>query len=116
MPDGTPRAGSSVGPGSRAAVVRQAAAALSWTSEGADASFVCDRERKAAANKRQPQRAERAIDTASLASEAIKIGSRAAVLRTRSRHASSSASEDEVGGCQARSALSELGERSNLTS
>jgi hypothetical protein len=91
--------------GSRAAVLSQAGAPLSWTSERADALFVCERVRKAAANKRRPQRAERAMhrergDTffvperrqsrrhqerdprgASLASGAIKPGSRAAVLR-----------------------------------
>ena len=38
----------------------QAGAPLSWTSEGADTLFVCERVRKAAANKRQPQRAQRA--------------------------------------------------------
>ncbi len=38
---------------------------------------------KTAAPRLTLQRAERAIDTASLASEAIKIGSRAAVVRTR---------------------------------
>jgi hypothetical protein len=37
---------------------------LSWTSERADTFFVCERDRKAAANKRQPQRVERAIHCA----------------------------------------------------
>ena len=46
--------------GSRSAVLSQAGAPLSWTSEQADTSFVCERVRKAAAHKRQPQRAERA--------------------------------------------------------
>jgi hypothetical protein len=36
-------------------------APLAWTSEGADAFFVCERVRKAAASRRNPQRAERAI-------------------------------------------------------
>ena len=44
---------------SRAALLSQAGALLSWTSER-------QRARKAAANERQPQRAERAIDTARL--------------------------------------------------
>jgi dolichol-phosphate mannosyltransferase len=39
----------------------KAGAPLSWTSERADMLFVCERVRKAAATKRQPQRAERAI-------------------------------------------------------
>ena len=47
----------------RAAARSQAGAPLSWTSEGADMLFVCERVRKAAANQRQPQRAERAIYT-----------------------------------------------------
>src|SRR5688500_2591827 len=47
---------------SRAAVLSQAGAPLSWTSERTDMLFVCERVRKAAANKRQPQRAERAMD------------------------------------------------------
>ena len=47
--------------GSRAAVPRKAGAPLSWTSERANTLFVCERVRKAAANKRQPQRAERAM-------------------------------------------------------
>jgi hypothetical protein len=41
---------------SRAAVLSQAGAALSWTSERA-----CERVRKAAAHERQPERAERAM-------------------------------------------------------
>ncbi len=41
----------------------QAGAPLSWTIERADTSFVCERVRKAAARKRQPQRAERAMCT-----------------------------------------------------
>jgi hypothetical protein len=45
------------------AVLSQAGAPLSWTSERADASFVCERVRKAAAYRRQPQRAERAMYT-----------------------------------------------------
>jgi len=47
--------------GSRAAVLGQAGAPLSWTRERADTFFVCERVRKAAAHKRQPQRAQRAI-------------------------------------------------------
>jgi hypothetical protein len=44
--------------GNRAPTARsQAGAPLSWTSDGADTTFVCERARKAAANKRQPQRA-----------------------------------------------------------
>jgi Zincin-like metallopeptidase len=39
----------------------EAGAPLSWTSERADTSLVCERERKAAASERQPLRAERAI-------------------------------------------------------
>jgi hypothetical protein len=46
------------------AVLSQAGAPLSWTSERAYTSFVCERVRKAAASRRQPQRAERAIYTA----------------------------------------------------
>jgi hypothetical protein len=41
----------------------EAGAPLSWTIERADTSFVCERARKAAAHKRQPQRAERAMYT-----------------------------------------------------
>jgi hypothetical protein len=40
---------------------RQDCAALSWTSERADTLFVCERVRKAAAYKRNPARAKRAI-------------------------------------------------------
>jgi hypothetical protein len=48
--------------GNRApAVLSQAGAPLSWTSERADTLFVCERVRKAAATERQPQRAERAM-------------------------------------------------------
>jgi hypothetical protein len=47
--------------GSRAAVLSQAGAPLSWTNERADTLFVGERARKAAATERQPQRAERAI-------------------------------------------------------
>jgi hypothetical protein len=39
----------------------QDCAPLSWTSERADTLFVCERARKAAASRRNPQRAERAI-------------------------------------------------------
>jgi hypothetical protein len=39
----------------------QDCAPLSWTSERADTLFVCERMRKAAASRRNPQRAERAI-------------------------------------------------------
>jgi hypothetical protein len=46
---------------SRAAARSQAGAPLFWTNERADTFFVCERARKAAADKRQPQRAERAI-------------------------------------------------------
>jgi hypothetical protein len=63
---------------SRAAVLSQAGAPLSWTSERA-----CERVRKAAANERQPQRAERA-------------------MHSSERRRSSSASDDEVGGFHAR--------------
>ena len=42
------------------AVLSQAGAPLCWTSERADTFFVCERARKSAAHKRQPQRAERA--------------------------------------------------------
>jgi hypothetical protein len=55
----TARRAASIGK-SRAAVLSQAGAPLSWTSERADTLFVCERVRKAAAYKRQPQRAERA--------------------------------------------------------
>jgi hypothetical protein len=41
----------------------KAGAPLSWTSERADMFFVCEGVRKAVANKRQPQRAERAMCT-----------------------------------------------------
>jgi hypothetical protein len=44
-------------------VLRQAGAPLSRTSERADTLFVCEGVRKAAANERQPQRAERAMYT-----------------------------------------------------
>jgi hypothetical protein len=47
--------------GSRAAVLSQAGAPLSWTRERADMLFVCERARKAAADERRPQRAERAM-------------------------------------------------------
>jgi hypothetical protein len=47
------------------------------------------------------------------ASEAIKHGSRAVVLRTREGTRFSFPSDDEVGGYTARSAPSELSERSN---
>jgi hypothetical protein len=50
-------------PGSRAAVLNQAGAPLSWTNERADTLFVCKGVRKAAANERQPQRAKRAMYT-----------------------------------------------------
>jgi hypothetical protein len=45
---------------SRAAVLSQAGAPLSWTIERGDTFFVCERVRKAASDERQPQRAERA--------------------------------------------------------
>jgi hypothetical protein len=48
---------------SRTDALSQAGAPLSWTSERADTFFVCERVRKAAAHKRQPQRAERAMQT-----------------------------------------------------
>jgi hypothetical protein len=48
---------------SRALARSQAGAPLSWTSERADMFFVCERVRKTAAHKRQPQRAERATRT-----------------------------------------------------
>jgi hypothetical protein len=47
--------------GSRAAVLSQAGAPMSWTTEGADMLFVCYRVRKASAHMRQPQRAQRAM-------------------------------------------------------
>ena len=78
-------------------MLSQAGALLSWTNERAEAFFVCERARKAAADKRQPQRAERAMD------------------RGVSGHALSSASDDEVGGEEARSARSERSEWSNQT-
>jgi hypothetical protein len=46
---------------SRAALLSQAGAPLSWTIERADMLFVCEGVRKAAASERQPQRAERAM-------------------------------------------------------
>ena len=48
---------------SGAAARSQAGAPLSWTNERADTPFVCERARKAAATKRQPQRAERSMQT-----------------------------------------------------
>jgi hypothetical protein len=48
-----------------------------------------------------------------MASGAIKHGSCAAVLRRSEGTRFSSLSDDEVGGCQARSARSERSERSN---
>jgi hypothetical protein len=77
-------------------VLSEAGVPLSWTSEGVDALFVCERVRKAAAHKRQLQRAERA-------------------MYTSERPRFLSASDDEVGGCKARSARSERSERSNQT-
>src|SRR6185295_6154939 len=56
------RSAASVGK-SRAAVLSQAGAPLSWTIERADMLFVCEGVRKAAASKRQPQRAERVMCT-----------------------------------------------------
>ena len=47
--------------GLRAAVLSEAGAPVSWTSERADTLFVCEQVRKAAATKRQPQRSERAM-------------------------------------------------------
>ena len=47
--------------GSRAAVLSEAGAPLSWTNERTDTLFVGERVRKAAAHKRQAQRAERAM-------------------------------------------------------
>ena len=56
--------------GNRAPAARShAGAPLSWTIERADTSFVCERVRKAAAHKRQPQRAERARNIARAAPE-----------------------------------------------
>ena len=46
---------------SHAAVLSQAGAPLSWTSERANTLFRCKRMRTAAASNRQPQRAERAM-------------------------------------------------------
>ena len=46
---------------SRAAVLSQAGAPLTWTIERADMLFVCEGVRKAVASERQPQRAERAM-------------------------------------------------------
>ena len=43
----------------------------------------------------------------------LGLGSRAAVLRRKEGKRFSSPSDDEVGGCQARSARSEQSERSN---
>jgi len=45
----------------------------------------------------------------------VKYGSRVAVLRRNEGTRFSSRSDDEVGGCQARSARSERSERSNQT-
>src|SRR5687768_12201920 len=67
-------------PGSRAAVLSQAGAPLPWTRERADTPFVCERVRKAAADKRQPQRA---LASKSTESEGTCF---------------SSPSDDEVGG------------------
>ena len=53
----------SINSGSHAAVLSQAGAPLSWTKERAGTLFACERVRKAAASKRQPQRAERAMST-----------------------------------------------------
>jgi hypothetical protein len=47
---------------------------LSWTNERVDTLFVRERERKAAALKRQPQRAQRAMDTEG--AEAFFLGER----------------------------------------
>ena len=69
-----------------AAVLSQAGALLSWTSERADTFFVCERVRKAAADRRQPQRAE------------------ASNGRRREQRRSSSASDDEVAEFNARDA------------
>ena len=55
--------GSAAVSGSRAAVLSQAGAPLSWTSERAGTLFASERARKAAPYKRQPQRAERAMCT-----------------------------------------------------
>jgi hypothetical protein len=82
---------------SRAAVLSQAGAPLSWTSEQADTLFVCERVRKAAAQKRQPQRAERATYTEG-AEEFFPLR---ATSSKRAREASTSPSGelwDEVGG------------------
>jgi hypothetical protein len=48
-------------------------------------------------------------------SEQSHTGSRAAVLRRREGTCFSSSSDDEVGGCQARSAWSERSERNKQT-
>jgi hypothetical protein len=73
-PRGASAASGAIRHGSRVAVLSQAGAPLSWTSEGADTLFVCERVRKAAANKRQPQRAERAMHAR--ASDTLFVGER----------------------------------------
>jgi hypothetical protein len=64
---------------------------------------------KTVATQRASQRAERAIEQSTIRaerSEAIEHGSRAAVLRRNEQTRFSSASDDEVAGSRARSALS----------
>src|SRR5215211_1860684 len=66
------------------AVLSEAGAPLSWTSERADTFFVCERVRKAAAHKRQPQRAKRAMHTER--AEALCSASDRSKTRERSEH------------------------------
>jgi hypothetical protein len=56
-----------------------------------------------------------AIKSSEHSQRSNEVGSRAAVLRRSELTCFSSASDDEVGGDQARSALSERSERSNQT-
>ena len=63
LPSSKHPAANSADTGPSAGVLSQAGALLSWTSERADMLFVCERMRKAAADKRQPQRAQRATYT-----------------------------------------------------
>ena len=82
---------------SRAAVRSQAGAPLSWTSERAGTLFVCERVRKAAANKRQPLRAERAKYTRSERRRSFLCE------RGRRRRTPSAMREQlQLGGCERR--------------
>ena len=63
-------------------MLSQAGAPLSWTSERADTLFVCERERKAVAHKRQPQRAERAIKHSAANARRVEVLDRNLLLIT----------------------------------